>query len=124
MRLILFLYVFSFVSCVSLKSQVLNEIQAGDSQQKVYEILGEPHSFKPKPSDPSTVVWFYSRRGDQCAVALTQYVVTNKACEDGIHPVLNFFGTLLQGAGQGLQNAPRYERNNCTYDSNGNQFCH
>jgi hypothetical protein len=96
---------FCLVGCASLPSEVHKNIQPGDSTTHVEEVLGNPNSFEPNSVTGGNIL-VYVKRSNFCEIYTKNDVVTGTGCWPNPNYV-NPIGAMLQGAGQGLQNASR-----------------
>lgn len=120
-------FAFLGAGCASLHSTVLDKIHEGDTSNHVVEVLGKPDSFSPSARIPGATAWYYSQRSERCGFTIQDQVVKYMACgsnPDYISPAARF-GTVLQGAGNGMQNAsrqpaaPQQRTVNCTTTQGG-----
>jgi hypothetical protein len=110
---LLLLAMICLAGCVSLHTQVYENIHEGDSSEHVVDVLGAPNSFLPSQRIEGAIAWYYVRRGDQCGFAIKDQKVRLIGCEaraDYVNP----FAAMLQGMGKGLQES----------SNNRSSFCH
>lgn len=111
--------------------KVQDSIHKGDSVERVKEVLGEPDSFAPSQRVPGATAWYYESNGSVCGFTINNEKVDDYGCDSTNYRgtasrILGGFGTVLQGAGQGLQNSSRGSTNCTTTGSSGiyNTNCH
>jgi hypothetical protein len=111
--------------CASLHGEVNEGIHPGQSQEQVQAILGQPDAFKKSDVDQRVSYLMYKRRADMCVISFQDDSVTSTEC--GANPnYRNPAAAILQGAGQGLQNASR-NNTTCTTTGGGGYYttnCH
>jgi len=126
MKRLVFLLLLTGCASHPIRKQVYENIHEGDFSEHVKEVLGEPDQFKVYEK---AVGWFYVRRGDRCGFMFVNDKVTRISCINNAHYKNpgQIFGMVLQGAGQGLQNA-QHSNVNCisSCDALGNCItnCH
>lgn len=109
MKTFCFCIIFATVGCASLNREAYENIKVGDKASHVKDVLGEPDRFANSVVIPGATAWYYVRRGDVCGFTIKDDEVKYMTC--GRNP--NYvspgaaIGTVLKGAGDGMQNANR-----------------
>ena len=108
-------------SCASLHDKVFKEIHEGDTDSHVLEVLGQPSFFEPSRRIAGAQGWYYDEGADRCGFTIDHAEVKYIFC--GANPNYvgpgYFFGSVLQGMGQGLQNGAKNQTNCVTTGSPG-----
>lgn len=94
-----------------IRQSFFENIHEGDSSEHVKEVMGEPDAFGPSAKIEGATVWHYKKRADVCGVAIKDNQVKLIGCSEDVSyvstpkKILTVFGTILGGAGEGMQAA-------------------
>jgi hypothetical protein len=120
----------AFACATPLHTKVIENIKIGDSSDKVKDLLGNPDSFGESQKIPGAMAWYYTSHGSVCGFAIKDNAVALMGCDSSeyVSPGrrgLATFGTLLKGAGQGLQQGAQRSptQTRCTSDYAGGYNC-
>src|SRR6185312_2944938 len=105
------------LGCTSLHKKVFDNIHEGDTNDHVFETLGDPDRFAPSVKVPGGTAFYYDQKSDTCGVVIKDDVVASVVCQSRAY--INPAAAMFQGMGQGLQNASRNQTHCTTTGSPG-----
>jgi len=128
-RLFLSLFGLAFVmGCATPMHEVVrNDINYGDSEERVRELLGEPTSFSTSPITRK-VAWTYQSSGAVCELKFEDRKVEDMSCDASNYvssgsKVRRAFGMMLKGAGDGIKESTSRPQMRCRPDLLGGYNC-